>query len=176
MRNSLRVHILIFTVGAALLAAAGGAHTLAQPQSGTASTAASAVPAAAIMEPAELARILQASSGPSAANEKPLIFQVGFQFLYKQAHIPGSEYLGPASKDDGIVLLRHRVESLPRAKLIVLYCGCCPWSRCPNVQPAYAALRGMGFTSVKVLRLEENFGANWVSKGYPTVKAETKPE
>jgi len=125
------------------------------------------VPAGAIMEPEELARILG-----SREAEKPLIFQVGFRFLYKEAHIPGAEYIGPASKEDGLQQLRKRAAPLARAKLIVLYCGCCPWVRCPNVKPAYDALRSMGFTQVKVLRIEENFGTNWVSKGYPTAHGE----
>jgi rhodanese-related sulfurtransferase len=119
------------------------------------------------MEPEDLARSLA-----SRTAEKPLIFQIGFRFLYKEAHIPGAEYLGPASKDEGIQQLRKRVASLPRTKSIVLYCGCCPWIRCPNVKPAYDALHSMGFTQVKVLRIEENFGANWVSKGYPTAHGE----
>lgn len=125
------------------------------------------MPAAAIIEPEELARILQ-----SRTAEKPLILQVGFHFLYKEAHIPGAEYVGPASKEDGLRLLRQRVSSLARSKSIVLYCGCCPWIRCPNVKPAYDALRTMGFTHVKVLRIEENFGTNWVAKGFPTAKGE----
>jgi thiosulfate/3-mercaptopyruvate sulfurtransferase len=125
------------------------------------------VPAAAVMEPEELARILQ-----SQAAEKPLIFQVGFRFLYKQAHIPGSEYLGPASKDEGLEQLRQRLAPVARTRMVVLYCGCCPWIKCPNVKPAYDALHGMGFTQVKVLRIEENFGANWVAKGFPTAKGE----
>jgi len=123
------------------------------------------IPAAAIIEPEELARILQSPSG-----EKPLIFQIGFRMLYKSAHIPGAEYLGPASKDEGLQQLRQRVASLGRSKSIVLYCGCCPWVHCPNVKPAYEALRALGFTQVKVLRIEETFGTNWVAKGYPTAK------
>ena len=64
------------------------------------------------------------------------------------------------------------MSSLARSKPIVLYCGCCPWSRCPNVQPAYEALRSMGFAQVKVLHIDQNFGTNWVAKGYPTAKGE----
>lgn len=128
----------------------------------------SPVPASAVIEPEELARTLQ-----SRGAEKPLILQVGIRFLYKEAHIPGAEYIGPASRDDGLKQLRARVSPLARNKTIVLYCGCCPWSKCPNVKPAYDALHGMGFTKVKVLRIEDNFGANWVQKGYPTAKGET---
>ena len=34
--------------------------------------------------------------------DRPLIIQVGSHVLYSQAHIPGSEYIGPASSDAGI--------------------------------------------------------------------------
>jgi thiosulfate/3-mercaptopyruvate sulfurtransferase len=124
-----------------------------------------AIPDAALIEPEELAHILQSSGG-----EKPLVFQIGFRMLYKSAHISGAEYVGPASKDEGLQQLRQRVASLARGRFIVLYCGCCPWAHCPNVKPAYEALRTLGFTKVKVLRIEENLGTNWVQKGYPTAK------
>jgi len=52
----------------------------------------------------------------------------------------------------------------------VLYCGCCPWNRCPNVGPAFSKMREMGFSNVKVLYLADNFGTNWVEKGYPVEK------
>lgn len=155
---------LAFQLGLTVVLAARSG-TGAQPQS---EGAKAVVPAGAILEPEELARILQQSRGA----ERPLILQVGFRFLYKEAHIPGSEYMGPSSKDEGLRQLRERVGPLARDKFIVLYCGCCPWIRCPNVKPAYEALHGMGFTKVKVLRIEENFGTNWVQKGYPIEKGE----
>jgi len=52
----------------------------------------------------------------------------------------------------------------------VIYCGCCPWSHCPNVKSADDALRAMGFIHVKVLYISNNFGADWVDKGYPVGK------
>jgi hypothetical protein len=87
--------------------------------------------------------------------------------MFDQAHIPGAEYAGPGSQAEGIERLRGRVASLPRTTLIVIYCGCCPWNRCPNVGPAYSLLQQMRFTRVKVLYLAQNFGDDWVSKGYP---------
>jgi len=163
---------------AILLAVAGLDEMLKAAPEGTSPAASQArpdsaplpVPAAAVIEPEDLARALQSQS--QAAADKPLIFQVGFRFLYKQAHIPGSEYLGPASKDEGLQQLRQRLSSVARSRTIVLYCGCCPWVKCPNVKPAYDAVHAMGFTQVKVLRIEENFGANWVAKGFPTAKGE----
>ncbi len=123
--------------------------------------------ASAALQPAELAKLLQAPQG-----KKPLLLQVGFHVLYVQAHIPGSEYLGPTSEPDGLAKLRDRVTALPRREAIVLYCGCCPWVRCPNLKPAYAELKRLGFTNVKVLHIDQNFGADWVDKGYPTAKGE----
>ena len=91
--------------------------------------------------------------------------------LYLQAHIPGAEYIGPGSDPEAIKQLRARAQSLPHSSLIVLYCGCCPWSHCPNVAPAYGELRKMGFTNIKVLYIADNLGTDWVYKGYPTVRA-----
>lgn len=127
---------------------------------------ASAIPSARLMQPEELVKILQGSG------EKPLMIQVGSHVLYAQAHIPGSEYIGPAASEAGLRQLRKRVESLPKNKSIILYCGCCPWGHCPNVKPAYDALTAMGFTNFKVLYIADNFGANWADKGYPVVKGE----
>jgi thiosulfate/3-mercaptopyruvate sulfurtransferase len=120
-----------------------------------------------LISPEELVKILQSSKGA-----KPLIIQVGSHVLYSQAHIPASEYIGPASSESGLQQLRKRVEPLPRSKFIVVYCGCCPWNHCPNVQPAADVLRLMGFTNVKVLYIPSNFGADWVDKGYPVAKGD----
>ncbi len=128
---------------------------------------ASLIPASRLINPDELVKILQ-----SPKSEKPLMIQVGSHVLYTQAHIPGSEYIGPASSETGLLSLRKRVESLPRSKFIVLYCGCCPWSHCPNVKPADDELHAMGFTNVKILYIADNFGADWVEKGYPVGKGD----
>jgi rhodanese-related sulfurtransferase len=101
---------------------------------------------------------------------KPLILQVGSHVLFAQAHIPGSEYAGAGSQPEGLQALQQRVTSLSRKSPIVLYCGCCPWNRCPNVGPAFAKLKEMGFTNVKVLYLADNFGTDWAGKGYPVEK------
>ena len=127
---------------------------------------ASSIPTSRLINPEDLVKVLQKGT------EKPLILEVGPHTLFAQAHIVGSEYVGAASTEAGLNRLRKRVESVPRAQFIVVYCGCCPWSHCPNVKPADDALAAMGFTKVKVLYLSDNFGANWVDKGYPTAKGE----
>jgi len=103
---------------------------------------------------------------------KPLILQVGSHVMFAQAHIPGSQYAGPGSQPEGLQLLHTKVINHSKDELIVLYCGCCPWARCPNVGPAYAYLVRMGFTHVKVLFIANNFGDDWVSRGYAVEKGE----
>jgi thiosulfate/3-mercaptopyruvate sulfurtransferase len=128
---------------------------------------ASSIPSSRLINPAELAKALQ-----SSGSQKPLMIQVGSHVLYSQAHIPGSEYIGPAASAAGIERLRKRVASVPKNTSIVLYCGCCPWDHCPNVKPADDALQALGFTNVKVLYIASNFGADWVDKGYPVAKGD----
>ncbi len=115
-----------------------------------------------LIQPEELAKSLA-----STTTAKPLMLQVGFRVLYAQAHIPGSEYVGPANNPGGIQQLRKRVESLPRTQPIVIYCGCCPWNVCPNVSPAFQELRTMGFKNVKALYIARDFGKDWVERGFP---------
>jgi thiosulfate/3-mercaptopyruvate sulfurtransferase len=128
---------------------------------------ASSIPSSRLIQPADLMKALK-----SAGGEKPVLIQVGSHVLYSQAHIPGSEYIGPAASANGLEQLRKRVASLPKNKYIVLYCGCCPWEHCPNIKPADDALCALGFTNVKVLYIANNFGADWVDKGYPVAKGD----
>lgn len=111
-----------------------------------------------LVKPADLAAHL---------SDKPAIFHVGPNFLYRGKHIPGSLYAGPGSRAEGLDLLKKAVANLPRDREIVLYCGCCPWDRCPNVQPSVDLLKQMGFTHVRALHLPDNFKTNWIDKGFP---------
>jgi len=126
---------------------------------------AASIPAAALIQPADFAATLNASAAP-----KPLILQVGFRKAYAQAHIPGSEYVGAASEEEGVKALQQRVGQLPKDTAIVIYCGCCPWKKCPNIAAAYDALQDMGFKNVKVIYFADDFGTNWVDRGFPTAK------
>jgi len=124
------------------------------------------VPRTSLISPDELAKSLR------TVKRAPLILNVGPRSMYIQAHIPGSEYIGPASSEAGLAQLRKRVESLPRTRFIVLYCGCCPWDHCPNVKPADEALQSMGFKNFKVLYIANNFGSDWVNQGFPVAKGD----
>ncbi len=122
-------------------------------------------PKSAVISPQALVRVMQSNQ-----RSRLLILNVGPRVLYAQAHIDGAEFIGPTSDSRGIELLRNRVKSVAKTKQIVLYCGCCPWDRCPNVRPAYAELKKLGFRDVKVLFIANNIGADWVDKGYPTAR------
>jgi thiosulfate/3-mercaptopyruvate sulfurtransferase len=113
--------------------------------------------------PQDLAAALKASNGP-------VVLQVGPRTFYEQAHILGAAYVGAAGTEAGRQALRERVRDLPKDRWIVVYCGCCPWDRCPNIRPAFNQLLALGFTHVQALDLPNNFGADWVAKGYPTEK------
>ena len=146
------------------VAMAAGPVVLAQDSAG-ASSSATSIPESRLIQPGALVQLLKAGE-----NEKPLILQVGSRVMFSQAHIPGSDYAGPGSLASGIQSLENTVASLPKDRQIVLYCGCCPWNRCPNVGPAYRRLHDLGFTNVMVLYIANNFGDDWVNKGYPAVK------
>jgi rhodanese-related sulfurtransferase len=132
----------------------------------------SAVPADDVIPRSLLITSDELSKSLQTAKEKPLVLQIGPHTLYAQAHIPGAEFMGATSGDEGKQKLRDRVKSLPKSSAIVLYCGCCPWNHCPNVHPAYQLLHSMGFTNVKVLYIANNFGADWVNNGYPVAKGD----
>jgi hypothetical protein len=80
--------------------------------------------------------------------------------------------VGAASNAEGLEGLKKLVTKLARNQMIVIYCGCCPWDDCPNIRPAYQALKEMGFTNFKVLDIPNRMGDDWTAKGYPIVKGE----
>jgi hypothetical protein len=102
----------------------------------------------------------------------PKIVCVGFHTLYNGAHIAGATFHGPASTPQGLDDLKNWAKPLPRSANVVIYCGCCPLAHCPNVRPAFTALRDMGFTHLRVLILPHNFATDWVGPGYPVTKGQ----
>jgi len=122
--------------------------------------------AAETVAPADLVKEL---GNPDAAT-RPIVACVGFKFLYDGGHVPGASYHGPASKDEGLADLKAWAQSLPKSSNVVLYCGCCPMVRCPNLRPAFTALHDEGFARLRVLLLPTNFATDWADKGYPVEK------
>jgi thiosulfate/3-mercaptopyruvate sulfurtransferase len=160
------LRFLHIAITAGLIGLAGSSYRAINAQQPSASPTGSSdatIPSSVLLQPNELLQMIQ-------AQEKPLVLQVGSHIFYAEAHVPGSEYAGAAGTSSGIAALRERVSGLSKDQLIVIYCGCCPWVRCPNIRPAYEQLHAMGFTRVRALYLNDNFGKDWVDKGYPIEK------
>lgn len=115
------------------------------------------------VQPAALAAELKQS-------HPPRVIYVGVHTLYNGAHVPGAVFQGPGSSPQGIADLKKYAEGLPLDSDIVMYCGCCPLQKCPNIRPAFSALQEMGFTHLRVLILPTSFAADWIEKGYPVEK------
>lgn len=114
-----------------------------------------------LMRPPDLAESLKTS-------KRPNILFVGFPVLYRNKHIAHALMAGPGNKPEGLDTLAEEAASLPKDKPVVIYCGCCPFDKCPNVRPAYLHLKKLGFNQVRVLYLATNFHDDWSVKGYST--------
>lgn len=157
--------IVIFVVVMGIMAGIGVQGQFSN--SGGGPLSATTVPQAQLIQPAELAALLKGGGA-----ERPVVLQVGSFVMFQQAHIPNAGFAGPGSQANGVILLKKLAAPLKKNQLIVIYCGCCPWGRCPNIGPAFKELRALGFTNVKALYLPSNFGDDWVSKGYPVERGE----
>jgi len=110
-----------------------------------------------LMEPAALAAILKV-----AGSNNPLIFNIG-----AVEDIKGARHIGAVSKAENLQKFKNALTALPRNTFIVIYCGCCPFAKCPNIRPAFSELKKMGFTNLKVLNLSTNLKTDWIAKEYP---------
>jgi thiosulfate/3-mercaptopyruvate sulfurtransferase len=118
------------------------------------------------VQPAQLVSELQLEKDPHLQ-----VIYVGPRTLYNGGHIPAAVFSGPGSSDQGIADLRKYAATLPKNSDVVLYCGCCPLEKCPNLRPAFTALKDNGFARLRVLILPTSFNADWVEKGYPVQKS-----
>jgi hypothetical protein len=110
-----------------------------------------------LLEPSELAAVIKANK------TVPLIFSVG-----PGTTIPGSKDIGMVKDAENLKKLKDSLANLPKESEIIIYCGCCPFERCPNVRPAIQVLKDMNFTNYKLLNLPHNIKIDWIDKGYPS--------
>lgn len=101
------------------------------------------------------------------AKTAPTVLFVGFGRLFSAGHIKGAQFHGSGGSPDGLEQIKKWAATLPKSTNLVIYCGCCPMDRCPNVRPAFTALHQMGFTKVRVLILPYDFARDWANAGYP---------
>jgi hypothetical protein len=112
-----------------------------------------------LMAPAVLAGKIK------SGKDIPIIYCVGPGTV-----IPGSVAIGMTSIPEKLDKFKNTLSSVPKNAAIVIYCGCCPFSHCPNVRPAVALLKEMKFTNFKLLDLPLNIRTDWIAQGYPTIK------
>jgi len=112
-----------------------------------------------LTEPAALAATLKAKK------DVPVIFSVG-----PGAIIPNSIDIGITKDAKNLANFKEQISKLSKSANILIYCGCCPFERCPNVRPAIALLQSMQFTNYHLLDLPHNIKTDWIAKGYPTTK------
>ena len=86
----------------------------------------------------------------------------------------GLQELHEKYADKGLVVLgfpsdqfKQELSKLSKSSQVVVYCGCCPFERCPNIRPAFNLMKGMGFINGKLLNIPTNLKQNWIDKGYP---------
>ncbi len=117
------------------------------------------------VQPADLVKELGSKTAPT------VVF-VGFKRLYSAGHIKGAEYHGTAGSEEGLKELTAWAAGLPHSTNLVIYCGCCPMERCPNIRPAFKAFQGLGFKNLRVLLLPQDFATDWAGKGLPFDKGD----
>jgi hypothetical protein len=110
-----------------------------------------------LMEPVVLAAAI------TTKKDVPIIFHVG-----PGAVIPHSIDIGMTNEQENLDKLKEQLSPLAKHQKIVLYCGCCPFDRCPNVRPAIQLLKNMNFSNYYLLNIPTNIKVDWISKGYPS--------
>lgn len=112
---------------------------------------------AQLIQPAALVALMK---NPQA--KKPVIFNIGVM-----ENIPGARKTGAASEKPNLDALKKALVKVPKSTMVVVYCGCCPFEKCPNVRPAFQLVKDLGFINARLLNLPTNLKTDWLSKGYP---------
>ncbi|MGZ3872268.1 MAG: rhodanese-like domain-containing protein [Mucilaginibacter sp.] len=94
--------------------------------------------------------------------KSPLIFNIG-----AVEDIKGVRHIGAVNTTGNLESFKHAIAGLSKTTEVVIYCGCCPFAKCPNIRPAFNELKKEGFTNIKVLDLPVNLKTNWIAYGYP---------
>jgi thiosulfate/3-mercaptopyruvate sulfurtransferase len=110
-----------------------------------------------LMEPDALAILLSNSQA-----QKPVIFNIG-----PLANIKGAITIGSTANKANLEKLSKALMSVPKDKMVIIYCGCCPFRNCPNIRPAFSLLKERGYKNPKLLNLKQNLKVDWTNYGYP---------
>lgn len=110
-----------------------------------------------LMEPATLANMMN-----NAKSQKPVIYNIG-----PVADIQGAIKIGSTVDKAALEKLKKELTKVPKDKMVVIYCGCCPFRTCPNVRPAFKLLKELGYKNARLLNLKQNLKVDWTDYGYP---------
>ncbi len=110
-----------------------------------------------LKDPAVLAATLADAKAP-----QPVILNIG-----PMPQIKGAIAIGPTSAAENLEKLKQQLGKLGKDKEVIVYCGCCPFRRCPNVRPAFELLKRLKFKNARLLDLPTSLNDDWISKGYP---------
>lgn len=113
-----------------------------------------------LMEPSALVAMLA-----NTKVQKPHIYNIGVV-----ENIQGAKNMGAASEKENLDKFKKAIMGLPKNSTVVIYCGCCPFSRCPNIRPAFKAMQLAGFKNGFLLNIPNNIKTDWINKGYPLEK------
>lgn len=150
-RSSLTLLLIVFVVVGAVPFLVARAWPQSSPEPWT---------AVQTVQPADLAKELGGQSAPT-------VLFVGFERLYNAGRIKGAQFHGVGNSAEGLAEVRKWAEPLPRLTNLVIYCGCCPMGKCPNIRPVFSMLHDMGFTKFRVLILPTSFAVDWAEAGLP---------
>jgi thiosulfate/3-mercaptopyruvate sulfurtransferase len=112
-----------------------------------------------LMEPSALAEKL------AKPGEHPIVINIGPSGVIAEAID-----IGPGQEAANIARLKTELSKFSKDREVVVYCGCCPFKDCPNIRPAFSALKEAGFERPYLLNLTENLRVDWIAKGYPMAK------
>jgi thiosulfate/3-mercaptopyruvate sulfurtransferase len=110
-----------------------------------------------LLEPDALASILKNTKA-----QQPVIYNIG-----PLANIKGAINIGSMTSKANLDKLGKSLMGVPKDKMVVIYCGCCPFRNCPNIRPAFNLLKERGYKKPKLLNLKQNLKVDWTDYGYP---------
>lgn len=105
-----------------------------------------------------------------AGKSPPAVISVSNAWLYGQAHVRGARHFGDPGSPAGREQLSRAFARLPKDRELVLYCGCCDFTDCPNVRAGYSLARQVRPEGLRVLYLPTSLYPDWVERGYATEK------
>lgn len=111
-----------------------------------------------LLQPGMLAQMIN-------TNKKVRIYNIGVV-----QDIKGAINIGAANKKESLQKFAQAIKASPKDEMIVVYCGCCPFDKYPNIRPAFQLLKAQKFSKPYLLNLTTNLKTDWIRKGYPLAK------